>query len=95
MTETGRFGEPDGNVDLVLTRGSARRIVQCKRWTSAHVGVGEIRMFLGTLSREGLGGSAGVFVTLSRFSKEALSEAADANLELDLLGDLSQEIRSQ
>lgn len=82
VLETGGHGVPDGNIDLVLTKGSVRRIVQCKRWTSTDVGVEEIRMFLGTLTREHLPPEAGVFVTLSRFSEQAREEAAAANLQL-------------
>ena len=54
VRETGRIDGPDGNVDLVLTRGSKRMIVQCKRWQAKPVGVDEIRVFLGTLTREKL-----------------------------------------
>ncbi len=37
VKETGSQDGPDGNVDLELTKGRVRRLVQCKRWTSAHV----------------------------------------------------------
>ena len=73
--ETGRQESADGNIDLVLTRGGQRRIVQCKRWSARLVGVEEIRGFAGTLMREGLLGSAGVFVTLSSFGDQARAEA--------------------
>jgi hypothetical protein len=75
VSETGRQQRADGNVDLVLTRGNLRRIVQCKRWTSRLVGVEEVREFAGTLMRERLPGSAGVFVTLSTFGDQARAEA--------------------
>ena len=65
-----------------MTRAGARRIVQCKRWTSWLVGVDEIRSFAGTLMREGLPGTAGIYVTLSDFSLQAREEAARIGLEL-------------
>lgn len=75
VEQTGRSGEPDGNVDLVLTKGRKRFVVQCKRWQSWDVGVDEIRRFAGTLMREGLPGQQGIFVTLSEFTKQATDEA--------------------
>jgi hypothetical protein len=82
VRERGRQDAPDGNVDLELTRDTGRRLVQCKRWTAQWVGVDEIRRFIGTLTREKLPPSAGIFVTLSRFNQHATAEAATAGLEL-------------
>ena len=82
VEETGRTDGPDGNVDLVLTRGSERRIVQCKRWEAKPVGVDEIRLFLGTLTREKLPPASGIFVTLSNFNQRARAEATTAGLTL-------------
>ncbi len=75
VRETGRQERPDGNIDLKLARGRHRVIVQCKRWDSRLVKVDEIREFAGTLMREGLKGSDGVFVTLSDFTQTAKREA--------------------
>ena len=47
--ETGSQEHPDGNIDLVITKGAKRTVVQCKRWQSWDVGVDEIRKFAGTL----------------------------------------------
>lgn len=82
VAETGERERPDGNIDLELRREGQRRIVQCKRWTSWLVGVDEIREFAGTLMREGLPGSAGVFVTSSDFSTQAREEAGRLSIEL-------------
>jgi len=79
---TGRQAAYDGNIDIELTRGSVRKIVQCKRWQSWLVDVDEVRGFAGTLLREGLPGSAGIFVTLSRFTPIARSEAETAKITL-------------
>jgi Restriction endonuclease len=59
VRETGRTGGLDGNIDLILTKGSERAIVQCKRWAAQAVPVDEIRRFLGTLLREKMDGRGG------------------------------------
>jgi hypothetical protein len=82
VEETGKHSGPDGNVDLRLDKGRARLLVQCKRWESRLVGVDEIRGFGGTLMREGLPGTAGVFVTLSDFTDAARAEGKQIGLEL-------------
>jgi hypothetical protein len=82
VEETGRQDAPDGNIDLKLSRGRQRRIVQCKRWTAKWVGVEDVRAFGGTLLREGLLGTDGVFVTLSEFTQQAMDEARESGLTL-------------
>lgn len=83
VTETGRHGAPDGNIDLELTKpGGQRVLVQCKRWTAWQVGVSDLREFGGTLMLERLPGSAGIFVTLSDFTGEARSEAQRSGISL-------------
>lgn len=80
VTETGSQDRGDGNVDLVLTKGTQRRVAQCKRWTANDVGVNQIRAFAGTLRRENV--DSGVFVTFSNFTETATSEADAARVEL-------------
>jgi hypothetical protein len=82
VRETGRQDAPDGNIDLELARDGQRTVVQCKRWESWHVNVDEIRRFEGTLFREGLAGSAGIFVTLSAFTPDAEAEARKTGMTL-------------
>jgi hypothetical protein len=82
VRETGNRDGPDGNIDLELTRDGNRVIVQCKRWASWLVGVDDIRQFLGTLMREKLPVSAGIFVTLSTFTEQARDEATQAGLSI-------------
>ena len=82
VRETGRQDAPDGGIDLELTRDGQRMIVQCKRWTYKLVGVDEIRQFAGTLTREGLPGSAGTFVTLWDFGEQAREEAETIGITL-------------
>ncbi len=82
VEESGSQDGPDGNVDLRLKRDGVRRIVQCKRWTSRYVGVDEIRTFAGTMLREGLAGTDGIFVTLSDFTQQARTEATTTGITL-------------
>lgn len=82
VLETGHQDSPDGNIDLRHTENGRRKIVQCKRWSSNLVKVGEIREFAGTLLREGLSGTAGTFVTLSGFNEAATSEARQVGITL-------------
>lgn len=82
VRETGRQDAPDGNIDLELTRNGLRKIVQCKRWESWQIKVDEIQRFAGTLLREGLPGSAGIFVTLSGFTEHARAEVRKTGVTL-------------
>ena len=82
VQETGGHGEPDGNVDLRIRRGTTRRLVQCKRWDSRPVGVNEVRYLAGTLMREHLTGEDGMLVTLSEFTDTAAKEASELGIEL-------------
>ena len=82
VDERGRPDRPDGGIDLVLSRGRHRAIVQCKRWTSWMVGVDDLRSFAGVLSREGLGPRSGIFVTLSSFTEQAIAEAQKLGITL-------------
>jgi hypothetical protein len=82
IEETGHQDAPDGNIDLRLARGGERRIVQCKRWQSWLVGVSEIREFAGTLGAEKPRATAGIFVTLSGFTKDAIAFAHKCPLTL-------------
>lgn len=82
VTERGRQDAPDGNIDLDLARNGERRLVQCKRWSAAPVNVNEIRNFGGTLAREKLPTSSGIFVTSSYFNTFAVAEAKALEIEL-------------
>jgi restriction system protein len=92
VTERGRQGAPDGNIDLEIVRDKEERIVQAKRWQSNQVGVNVVRAFGGTLLREGLQGNGGVFVTLSNYSAQAREEAAKSGIELIDGQDLFQRV---
>jgi HJR/Mrr/RecB family endonuclease len=91
VRETGRQDGPDGNIDLELIRDGQRAIVQCKRWTIP-VGVKEVREFGGTLMREALEGSAGIFVTRSDFTEQAWAEGQMIGMTLVASRDLNSRI---
>jgi restriction endonuclease len=82
VDEVGAHGKPDGNIDLRVSKGKDKAVVQCKRWTANLVGVDEIRRFAGTLMREGLTAKAGYFVTLSDFTEQAQAEAKQLGVVL-------------
>jgi restriction system protein len=71
---------PDGGVDLVLTRGGERFLVQCKHWRTRPTGVSVVRELLGVAAARG---ASGVFVVTSgRFTAEAEAFAATCRAEL-------------
>lgn len=82
VDETGREDAADGNVDLRIRKRDREMVVQCKRWTTNPVGVSEVRELAGTVAREQLPRGAGVLVTLSHFTGQAVAEAAQLELEL-------------
>jgi len=62
----------DGGIDGVINAdllGLNKIFVQAKRWSSTSVGRPEIQKFAGAL--DGFGGSNGIFITTSSFSRDA------------------------
>jgi len=79
VEETGQGGA-DGGVDLVLTRGGERVLVQCKRWRTWKVGVETVRALYGVVTAEGA--DRGIVVSCGRFTKDAQAFARDKPIEL-------------
>lgn len=73
-------GGPDGGVDLVLTKGSEKFLVQCKQWRAYKVGVEVVRELYGVMAARGATG--GFVVTSGRFSADAREFARGRNLNL-------------
>lgn len=71
---------PDGGVDLVLTKGSERHLVQCKQWRATKVGVAVVRELYGVMSAEGATG--GFVVTSGAFTPDAVEFARGRNMQL-------------
>lgn len=79
VSESGGGG-PDGGVDLVLTRGSEKFLVQCKQWRATLVGVDVVRQLYGVMAARGAVG--GFVVTSGDFSADAKAFASGRNIEL-------------
>ncbi len=79
LQETGGGG-PDGGVDLVLTRGTEKFLVQCKQWKAFKVSVSTVRELYGVMAAEGAAG--GFVVTSGTFTRDAERFAEGRNIEL-------------
>jgi restriction system protein len=79
VTNRGGAG-PDGGVDLALSRGSERFLVQCKQWRARQVSVSVIRELYGVMAAEQVAG--GYVVTSGSFTKDAKAFASGRNIEL-------------
>jgi restriction system protein len=79
VIETGGGGA-DGGVDLILTKGSEKFLVQCKQWKAFKVGVDVVRELYGVMAAKGAAG--GYIVTSGRFTAEATNFASGRNVQL-------------
>lgn len=79
VLETGGGGA-DGGVDLVLSKGTEKYLVQCKQWKAFKVGVDVVRELYGVMAAKGAAG--GFVVTSGRFTEDAVGFASGRNLKL-------------
>ena len=79
VTETGGGGA-DGGIDLALTKGSEKFLVQCKQWKAFKVGVDVVRELYGVMAAKGAAG--GFVVTSGRFTEDAKAFADGRNVQL-------------
>jgi restriction system protein len=79
VTETGGSGA-DGGIDLALTKGSEKFLVQCKQWKAFKVGVTVVRELYGVMAAKGAAG--GFVVTSGRFTEDAKAFADGRNVQL-------------
>lgn len=79
VSETGGGG-PDGGVDLMLSKGTEKFLVQCKQWKAYKVGVDVVRELYGVMAAKGATG--GFVVTSGRFSEDAKAFANGRNVKL-------------
>lgn len=80
---------PDGGVDLTMTKGREKFLVQCKRWKATLVGVEVVRELYGVMAARGATG--GFVVSSGQFSPDAKAFAEGRNIELvDSKGLLAQ-----
>lgn len=62
-------GGADGGIDLVVSLGKDRYLVQCKRWKARQVGVAVVRELYGVMAAQGAAG--GYVVSSGTFTEEA------------------------
>ena len=79
VIEMGGSG-PDGGIDLVISKGSEKFLVQCKQWKAFKVGVTIVRELYGVMAAKGAAG--GFVVTSGRFTDEATAFASGRNIKL-------------
>jgi restriction system protein len=79
VTELGGVG-PDGGIDLVLTKGNEKFLVQCKQWKAFKVGVDVVRELYGVMAARGAAG--GFVVTSGKFTTDAQDFAGGRNVTL-------------
>jgi len=90
VRETGGVG-PDGGVDLVLSAGTEKFLVQCKQWRALKVSVNTVRELYGVMADKHASG--GFVVTSGAFTKDAEEFAKGRNIELIGQAKLLQLIR--
>jgi len=79
VVETGGGGA-DGGVDLVLSQGGEKFLVQCKQWRAFKVGVDVVRELYGVMAAKAAAG--GFVVTSGRFTDDAITFASGRNVTL-------------
>jgi restriction system protein len=79
VNEQGGAG-PDGGIDLILSKGSEKFLVQCKQWKAFKVSVTVVRELYGVMAAKGAAG--GFVVTSGRFTDEATAFASGRNIKL-------------
>lgn len=71
---------PDGGIDVVLTKGGEKFLVQCKQWKALKVSVEIVRELFGVMAATGATGA--YVVTSGRFTEPARSFAQGRNITL-------------
>lgn len=91
VEETGQGGA-DGGIDLILRRGAAIEIVQCKRWRSRQVDVRVVREMFGLLEHHHAKGAK--IVCVGAYTRDAEEFARGKSIELIAGDDLVALVRS-
>ena len=92
VQQTGGNG-PDGGIDIVLTKGKDKYLVQCKQWKAYKVGVQIVRELHGVMAAKGAAG--GFVVTAGEFTTDAKEFAKGLNINLFNGARLQQMIREK
>jgi restriction system protein len=73
-------GGADGGVDLLISSGKDRYVVQCKKWKAQQVGVATVRELYGVMTAVGAVG--GFVVTSGTFTRDAKRFSEGREIEL-------------
>lgn len=71
---------PDGGVDLTLTKGGKKYLVQCKNWKTKPVGVSVVRELFGVVTAENASG--GIIVCSGGFTRDVVEFTRGKSIEL-------------
>jgi restriction system protein len=74
-------GGYDRGVDVIAEKNGIKHYIQCKKYITSEVGVGELRDFYGAIA-DHLAEGKGYFITTNKFTLEAERFAADKPIEL-------------
>ena len=74
-------GAYDGGIDVIAEKDGIVNYIQCKKFITSQVGVGDIRDFYGALADQ-LANSKGYFITTNKFTLESQRFAEDKPIEL-------------
>ncbi len=91
IKETGGGGA-DGGIDLVVTLGADRYLVQCKQWKARQVGVATVRELFGVMAAQGAAG--GFVVTSGTFTDDARRFAEGREIDIITGDQLTDMIRA-
>lgn len=71
----------DGGIDVIADKDGIRNYIQCKKFITSEVRVGDVRDFYGALA-DHLSNGKGYFITTNKFTLEAEKFAEDKPIEL-------------
>ena len=74
-------GGYDRGVDVIAEKDGIKHYIQCKKYITSEVGVGEVRDFYGAIA-DHLAQGKGYFITTNKFTLEAEKFVADKPIEL-------------
>lgn len=71
----------DGGIDVIAEKEGVKNYIQCKKFITSEVTVGDVRDFYGALADHLINGK-GYFITTNKFTLEAEKFAEDKPIEL-------------
>jgi restriction system protein len=83
---------PDGGIDLLITKDGQTVAVQWKQWKTWNIGVRPVREFLGALTHEGI--QKGIFITLRGYTGDAKKLAEEHGIQIVTEADLVRMLES-